>query len=320
MTFFTVREEYQAYLTGRGLKEGTVSRKIGTLATFQRLIDKDLRDTEERDFIDYAHYLEEEELSPGTRGQYVSNLRQFFVWLYKNDLLLENKADLIPSIQIISREKPIFTVEEINRFLETIDMIRDHAFFELLYSSGLRCNEALNLRWKDIFLTSRKLRVNQGKGGRDRFVPFSKTAGKYLIRWKKQSTGRKEDFLFPGIYGGHLVYGSIKARFRKYLKEADIEREGLSIHSIRHSTATHLLEAGAGVRYVSDLLGHSSMDTTIRYTHPSEESLKRTFRMHHPRENGIYRELDEEYQAELKTLRAKFREREEHVTRYGTGH
>jgi len=314
--------QYEAYLSGRRFKENTIrSKRRGILyfeESFRRSGKDDLRETEEKDFVHFAGFLKDKELKAATTNQYLSAVRQFFTWLYKNDLILTPKGDLIPSVKGMSHEKAIFTVEEINIFLDFIeDNLRDRVFFELLYSSGLRCSEALNLKWKEINLRTRSLKVEQGKGNRDRYVPFSKSVLFFLKSFRKTSSNYDdESYLFPGLYSGHLTYTCMTKRFTTYITDAGIKKKRLSIHSIRHSIATHLLEAGADVRYVSELLGHKSMETTVRYTHPSEESQRKAYRMYHPRENGYYREIDEEYERELERLKDRFKARADFIRKY----
>jgi len=173
-------KEYKYYLTGLGLKDKTIVRKLRILSMFIELsfsgTNMDVRDVKEGEFISFIDSLKDKNLSTGTINQNLSILRQFFNWLYKNDLLLSPIADSIPSVKVLSKEKAIFTINEINIFLDSIvKSIRDRLFFELLYSSGLRCAEALNLKWNDISVGERKLRVDQGKGNRDRFIPYSLT-------------------------------------------------------------------------------------------------------------------------------------------------
>lgn len=313
--------EYEYYLKGLGLKKETIEGKLWMLSLFRESFTKrgkdDLREAGEQDFIDFTNFLKEKELATETTNQYLSGLRQFFIWLYKNDLILRSVADFVPSVKIISKEKAIFTTDEINLFLDSIeDSMRNRVFFELLYSSGLRCSEALNLKWKEIFIGMRKLKVEQGKGNRDRYVPYSLSASVFLKKWKRISYKGDDSYLFPGTRaGGHITYGNMTKRFHKYLIEAGIEKKHLSIHSIRHSCATHLLEAGADVRYVSELLGHSSMETTVRYTHPSDESQRKAYRIYHPRENAYFKEIDKAYQEELTTLRHRFDQRKDFLDR-----
>ena len=313
---------YEAYLTGRRLKAGTKRSKLHGILYFKesylRSGKDDLREAEEKDFIEFAAFLKDKELGTGTINQYLSSVRQFFTWLYKNDLILTSIVDLIPSIKARSREKTIFTVVEITLFLDSIeDNLRDRVFFELLYSSGLRASEALQIKWKDVNLRTRNLRVEQGKGNRDRYVPLSKTVSFFLKSFRKTSfKGDDDNYLFPGLYNGHLTYGCMSKRFTRYLTESGIKKEGLTIHSIRHSTATHLLTAGADVRYVSELLGHKSLETTVRYTHPTEAYMRKAYRMYHPRENGYYREIDDAYERELERFRERFKAREDFIRKY----
>ena len=137
----------------------------------------------------------------------------------------------------------------------------------------------------------------------------------FLRKWKKQRLGSNQDYIFPGDSSGHISYRTISDRFKKWLKESGITKEGLTIHSIRHSCATHLLEAGADVRYVSELLGHKSIETTVRYTHPSNESQIKAYKMYHPRENHYFKEIDKDYMRELNRLRDKIKSREEYILR-----
>lgn len=103
---------------------------------------------------------------------------------------------------------------------------------------------------------------------------------------------------------------TIQKYFRKYLRDSGVTKKGLTIHSIRHCCATHLLESGADVRYVSKLLGHKSIETTVKYTHPLVEGQKKAYKMYHPRENGYFREINTNYMNRLEVLSKKFENRE----------
>lgn len=318
MIILNYLKEFEYYLNGLNQDKETISRKLVILCLFSKvLLDMDIRNIGEKEFIFFLNYLKDKKYSSGTINQNLSILRQFFTWLYKNDLILIPISDLIPSVKIVHKEKTIFTVEEINIFLDSIGLesVRDRLFFELLYSSGLRCSEALNLKWKDVSINIRKLRVEQGKGGRDRYVPYSTTTALFLKKWKKLSYKASSSCIFPGNKDGHISYSTMCRGFIKYLKYSGIEKKGLSIHSIRHSCATHLLEAGADVRYVSELLGHNDIETTVKYTHPSQESQRKAYRMYHPRENSYFKEVDRTYLKELTTLRKKIISREEYLSK-----
>jgi integrase/recombinase XerC len=202
-----------------------------------------------------------------------------------------------------------------DRFLDSIDQrqqrfLLKRAVFELMYSSGLRVSEAVNLNLSDLDFSERVLTVRGGKGGKDRYVPFSGVAALALKRYidterrglAPAARGLSEEPLFLSEYG-RLQAVTVRKYFREILEKAHIKRQRLTVHSIRHSCATHLLEAGADVRYVQELLGHEDIETTVKYTHLMMENLKKAYRSAHPRENEYYDEIDEEYLKDVENLR-----------------
>ena len=208
----------------------------------------------------------------------------------------------------------IFTTAEIASFLDALDVRTDltlRAFFELLYSSALRLSEGLNLTLADLDLRERTVMVRNGKGGKDRYVPFSMTALTFLQKYLDEERPRlvktvaaeERETVFLRKKG-KMTKAIIWRAFAATLEKAGLEKGNRCVHSIRHSCATHLLEAGADVRTVSELLGHTSMETTARYTHVLPETLKRTFKSYHPRENGLYVEMGEDYRQAAAGLKA----------------
>lgn len=255
--------------------------------------------------------------STATVTRIVSTLRIFFRYLYRHEYILTNPMDdFVPVVEGYEKPKEIFTREEMNCFLDSIDITtpdgrRNRAIFELMYSSGLRIAEVVKLDLADIDLNERILLVRQGKGGRDRFVPFSDVSGVFIRRYiesdrrhyLKYAHGEDENALFLGRKGRLKVFMLRTVIFKKILEDAGIEHKNLTPHSIRHSTATHLLEAGADVRYVQELLGHECIETTVKYTHLMIESLKRVYKTYHPRENQYYEEITGEYLEELEKMK-----------------
>ena len=150
----------------------------------------------------------------------------------------------------------------------------------------------------DIDFENRMVQIRDSKFGKDRVVPVSKVAIAFL---KKYAGRRSEGAIFRGNRG-RLSTGAINKRFKELLKKQGLYREGLSTHSIRHCTATHLLAGGADLRYVQELLGHDSIETTVLYTFELQENLKRIYRSHHPRENGYFKEVDPDYLRKLDTF------------------
>jgi site-specific recombinase XerD len=166
-------------------------------------------------------------------------------------------------------------------------------------------NEAASLKVGDIDFEGR-LMVVRGKFDRDRMVPVSEVARDFLVRYLGDKIEHNEAWVFVGsrgsTKGGHLRSTSISERFRLRLREFGMDKPEISTHSIRHSTATHLLENGASIRHVQELLGHRSIESTVRYTHVMTDSLAKIYRRHHPREHELYEEVDEDYEARLSRL------------------
>ncbi len=166
---------------------------------------------------------------------------------------------------------------------------RDRALLELLYATGLRVGELVSLDRHDIDLSARVLRV-LGKGGKERMVPFGNPAAKALATWledwdelrSRRKTPSHEEPLFLNFRGGRLGDRSVRTLIDRYSAAAGVP-PGVHPHTLRHTFATHLLEQGADLRAIQELLGHSSLATTQRYTHVEIERLLRIYRESHPR-------------------------------------
>lgn len=319
---------YTTYLKGLGYAENTIKQHGCSVRAFNEYLEtgrhsQDIREVTGEDIYAFVKWAKQKEIKPGrfytlnTVNQMVCKLRGFFHYLYSNDKLLTNPCeDIQINLKDSTKRKKIFTVEQINNFLDSIEIdtlygLRDRALFELLYSSGMRVGEASKLELGDIDLRNRQLVIRCAKGGKDRYVPFSEPAARFLQAYvnkarKKllKSFGRKTSkYLFPANYCERLKEARIRERFMKKLEELNMKKKGLTVHSIRHSTATHLLEAGANVRYVQELLGHKDIETTVKYTHLKIESLKRIYKSFHPRENQSFQEIDSEYLAHLEQMK-----------------
>ncbi|MEM1202392.1 MAG: tyrosine recombinase XerC [Acidobacteriota bacterium] len=172
---------------------------------------------------------------------------------------------------------------------------RDRALLELLYASGLRVGELVSLDWGDLDLKARVLRV-LGKGGKERMVPFGRPAADALADWHRawdgvrdraseqglDARGGREEPVFLNFRGGRLTDRSVRRILDRQTAEAGLAA-GVHPHSLRHSFATHLLEEGADLRAIQELLGHASLSTTQRYTHVDIDRLLRVYRDAHPR-------------------------------------
>jgi integrase/recombinase XerC/integrase/recombinase XerD len=185
----------------------------------------------------------------------------------------------------------VLTPDQIVALLESIDGskplgLRDRALYELIYSSGLRCQEVLDLRMKDVHTESAEVRV-KGKGRKVRVVPVGEAALEMLDRYVREGRPRlirdgESEYLFVSRSGRQLSSSDVWRRLARYLAKAGAPA-GTTPHTLRHTFATHLLEGGADLRIIQEMLGHSSLRTTQVYTHVSAAHLRRAYRKAHPR-------------------------------------
>ncbi len=218
----------------------------------------------------------------------ISAIRGFFRYLYRNGYVDKDISRLIKSVKEEKKVPSFLSKEEMRKLLDEIsyegDMgIRDKAIIELMYSTGIRASELINITFDDIDMKEKILRV-KGKGNKERMVPFGKHAcdamEEYLkIRGKYARVGEKS--LFVGKRGGKLNRRTLYNIIHKYLSLVS-SVPTMSPHTLRHTFATHLLEGGADIRFVQELLGHSKPSTTQKYTHIDIEYLKNVYKSSHP--------------------------------------
>jgi site-specific recombinase XerD len=307
------RLSFAEHLKGRGYKDKTIQPFLKSLSLFaDHCKDKKVQELEESDLFSFVEHLKttpfrnRKYLSTASIAIRVRHIKHFLAWLYRNgEILADIGQRLTYTEKQITKQKTIFTIDEINSFLHVITDVLYKSIFELMYASGIRVAEVIALNLTDIDLATRILAVREGKGGKDRYVPFHERAATLLKRYMQKRTtveqADKAEALFLTQYG-RITYTTIKNAFVEYIQKAQIQTRGLTLHSIRHSCATHLLENGADIRYVQELLGHESIETTAQYTHIATEYLRKTYRQFHPRENELYCEVDEKYKKEVDTL------------------
>ena len=218
-------------------------------------------------------------------------LKQFFLYLAKQDKMVNVDFELVPKIKLSKHLPDFLSVDEMFKLLDSLPVenplqIRNKAMMELLYATGLRISELLGLTVHDIFQTDHVILV-RGKGSKQRYVPILENVlelvNNYIINVRpillKQ---KKNDYIFLNKLGNKMS----RMGFWKILQEA-VTKTGLkkeiTPHTFRHSFATHLLEAGVNLRIVQSLLGHSSLNTTQIYTHVDTKYLVETHRLYHPR-------------------------------------
>ncbi len=230
-------------------------------------------------------------LKNSTLSRKISSLRSFYRYLMSQGRVERNP---VTGILLPSKEKhlPDFLLfEEVNRLLESFDLrdpiqLRNRALFELMYASGLRVSEAVNLTHSTINLPERTLRFI-GKGSKERMVPFYTEAAEILRRYLEESRpvllcGKVHDRVFVNQKGEPLTPRGIEYLLDQCSMKAGLSRS-IHPHMLRHSFATHLLDNGADLRLVQELLGHSSISTTQIYTHVTLDRLRETYLKAHPR-------------------------------------
>jgi integrase/recombinase XerC len=220
----------------------------------------------------------------------LSAIRSFYVYLQKEELILENPLEKISSPKLDKKLPTYLTNDEVNRFLLAPDVSkpvgqRDRAILELLYASGLRVSELAHLTLSQIDMDTREIRVI-GKGSKERLVLMGKPAQEaiavYLNDGRHQLLSKKKtDAVFINRYGNQLIERRIQKIVKQYAKQSGINKK-VHPHTIRHTFATHLLDGGADLRVVQELLGHASLTTTQIYTHVSQTQAKKVYNAAHP--------------------------------------
>lgn len=233
-------------------------------------------------------------VAPRTRStiaRKLSMIRRFLRFCEDNGLVEASPASGVASPRPPRRLPQVLNPAQMDVLLQGMEgseplQIRDRALFELIYSSGLRCQEVLDLRLRDVSAGSCEIRV-RGKGRKVRVVPVGDLALSALDRYLREGRPRlvrsvDEEHVFLSRRGRPLSASDVHRRLARYLRAAEVP-EGTSPHTLRHSFATHLLEGGADLRAIQELLGHSSLRTTQVYTHVSAAHLRRAYRKAHPR-------------------------------------
>lgn len=233
-------------------------------------------------------------LSPISQARILSGIRGFFKYLLMEDIITKNPAELLDSPKLPRKLPDVLSVEEIDQLLESFDLskpesTRNKAIIETLYSCGLRVTELVNLRLSQISFTTEFVKVI-GKGDKERIVPIGRSAIKainlYLDGVRRHQSIKKgyEDILFLNRRGGQLTRVMIFTMIKNQVEICGIKKK-VSPHTFRHSFATHLVEGGADLRVVQDMLGHESITTTEIYTHLDRQYLRETIMLYHPRAN-----------------------------------
>ena len=240
----------------------------------------------------YFSDLKDRGFNPFSIARRLSSLRNFLIFLKEKGIIEPDFLDLLESPKLPKRLPKVLTLEEVEKLLMAPDLstplgFRDRTMLELLYATGLRVSELVNLRLGNINLNLGILRIT-GKGEKERIVPIGEVALEYLENYlenirPKLVTQKSKDFVFLNRRGGPLTRQRFWQILKDYAKVSGIDLSKISPHVLRHSFATHLLEGGADLRALQMMLGHSSLVTTQIYTHLDIKKLKEAYEKFHPR-------------------------------------
>ena len=239
----------------------------------------------------YAAALSERKSAPATVARKLAALRAFYETLREHGEIEANPANLLAAPKRARELPSVLAPDEISRLLDRIPAstpleLRDRALFEIAYASGLRAEELVCLDLTSVDFDAEELRV-EGKGSKTRFVPAGEPALRALARYLERARGAlaqdaAEPALFLSKSGRRLSTSDIRRRLRVWARHAAVQG-GVHPHALRHSFATHLLEGGADLRSIQELLGHASVSTTQIYTRVESARLKHAYSRAHPR-------------------------------------
>jgi site-specific recombinase XerD len=283
-----------ADLRRRGMAERTrraYGIDAGQLALWCSASGLDPADVTPRVLRRYAQVLSERRAGPATTARKLAALRQLYRVLHEHGEVPANPADLVPAPKRPSKLPRVLAPAQISALLDRIPAttpleLRDRALFEIAYACGLRAEELVDLDVASVSFEDEEVRV-EGKGRKTRIVPAGEDALRAVARWLERGrpalqSGDGGQALFLSKSGRRLSTSDVRRRLQSWARQAAIQG-GISPHALRHSFATHLLDGGADLRAIQELLGHSSVSTTQIYTRVESARLKSAYTRAHPR-------------------------------------
>jgi integrase/recombinase XerD len=319
--FYPYLRTFQEWGEVTGLSKDTTRRREAALRRFVHWCDeRDLKSPKEitkpileryQRHLYYYRKSDGQPLSHGSQLSMLTPLKAFFKWLTRENHILYNPASEMELPKKLRRlPKTILSLDELETIFNQTDVqsgegLRDRAIMELLYSTGMRRMELVNLTLYDIDYTRRIVMIRQGKYGKDRFIPVGERALQWVAKYQNDIRpelviGHENGTLFLTGKGEAFRRGAMAGRVKRYIVQAGLDVQG-SCHLFRHAMATHMLENGADVRYIQAMLGHEDLNTTQIYTQVSIKKLAEIHAATHPAKM----QRDAEREALLETLEAE---------------
>lgn len=292
----TMLRRYQNYLKlERGYSQNTIDAYSNDLAHLLDYLEQEkvsVLDVTLETLENFVAQLMDIGIGPRSQARILSGVRSFYRFLVLDGYLDKDPSELIESPKLGEHLPEVLSTQEVDMMESVIDLSkwegqRNKAIIETLFSCGLRVSELVSLKISDLFFDEKFIRV-LGKGSKQRLVPISETAIKQIKLWfidRDQMENIKpgeEDYVFLNRRGHHLTRTMILIMVKQYARDAGIKKT-ISPHTLRHSFATALLEGGADLRAIQEMLGHERIATTEIYTHIDMSTLRREILEHHPR-------------------------------------
>ncbi|HTK20557.1 MAG TPA: site-specific tyrosine recombinase XerD [Mucilaginibacter sp.] len=289
---------FQAYLKlEKGLSDNSIEAYSRDIDKLQQFADSHLNSLKPEAFTlndlrQFINWVNELGMIPSSQARILSGIKSFYKYLLAEDMIRNNPAELLESPKKMRKLPDTLSYQDINKLIEAIDLskpdgTRNKAIIEVLYSCGLRVSELTELKLSNLYLEIEFIKVI-GKGNKERLVPIGGEAIKALKLWIEHNRVHvpikkgEEDMVFLNRRGSRLSRVYIFMLIKQLAEAAGIKKS-ISPHTLRHSFATHLVEGGADLRAVQEMLGHESITTTEIYTHLDREYLKETIISYHPR-------------------------------------
>ena len=280
----------------KGLSQNSIysyTYDLKKFSEFLSLKSKDILDATQEDIQQFLkHEKNDKKNSTRTLARSLAAIRQFYNFILDNmDTNIKDPTEKIETPHVEKSLPDFLTVHELDKLFHSISEedsfeLRDKTIFELLYSSGLRISEAIDLHNNDVDFENMFVTVI-GKGSKQRMVPIGEEAARLLRKYKKESRpaiigSRESEFLFVSKKGSQLNRKSVWRLLKSYVTRTEIKKN-ITPHTLRHSFATHLIENGADIRSVQELLGHMDISTTQVYTHMAKKQLQNIHTKFHPK-------------------------------------
>jgi len=292
-----LRDFIHFMIVEKGLAQNTIvsyERDLKRYLTYLQQVEqlKSLNDVSRIHIVQFLSFLKGEGKSAKTLARHIASIRAFHQFLLREKAVEQDPSVHIETPQLERTLPKVLSFGEIETLLETPDQsssfgLRDKAMIELLYATGIRVSELINLDMENVHLTMGFVRCI-GKGNKERIIPIGKIAQDVIEQYIHQSRPKlknsknRTEALFLNHHGNRLTRQGFWKIIKKLASEAKIEKE-LTPHTLRHSFATHLLENGADLRAVQEMLGHADISTTQIYTHVTKTRLKDVYTKFHPR-------------------------------------